>query len=97
MEKKELVNKVYSILNSIQHSRFVNIDEIISRLCVQNGVFKAHLVEGEGDIVCDNYLIGSISVIDDKESIECDIQLYYIIDNLGQYYITQVELLEIID
>lgn len=47
-----------------------------------------------GDIVCDDYLIGTIWYIEDDKEIVYDFQLYYIKDNKGQYYITEIELLD---
>lgn len=50
------------------------------------------------EVVCDDALIGSIMVIDKGgREVQYDIQLYYIIDNLGNYYITETELLGEVD
>ena len=47
------------------------------------------------EIICDNALIGSILVIDKVgREVQYDIQLFYIKDNLGNYYITETILLE---
>lgn len=47
------------------------------------------------EIVCDDALIGSIMVIDKGgREVQYDIQLFYIKDNLNNYYITETEVLE---
>lgn len=47
------------------------------------------------EVICDNALIGSILVIDKGgREVQYDIQLYYIKDNLGNYYITETQVLE---
>lgn len=57
------------------------------------------LVEDKNmEIIVDNALIGSILIIDKGgREVEYDIQLFYIKDNLGNYYITETILLEKVD
>ena len=91
MDLKRFIN---DIINSVVHRRFETIEELCNAIAVQNGVYKVNLVEGSGDIICDNYLIGTIGFVKDNEVIDYDFQVYYIKDNLGNYYITESELLE---
>ena len=91
MDLKQFINNV---IDSVVHRRFETIEELCNAIAVQNGIYKVNLVEGSGDIVCDNYLIGTIVFGKDDEVIDDDFQLYYIKDNLGNYYITESELLE---
>lgn len=91
MDLKRFIN---DIINSVVRRRFKTIEGLCSAIAVQNGVYKVNLVEGTGDIVCDNYLIGTIGIVIDNEVIDYDFQVYYIKDNLGNYYITESELLE---
>lgn len=88
---KEIVDNIISF---VVHRRYETIKELCNAIAVQNGVYKVNLVEGTGDIICDNYLIGTIGVVKDNEVVDYDFQLYYIKDNLGNYYITESELLE---
>ena len=46
------------------------------------------------EIVCDNALIGTLYIKDKNTEREFDFQIWYIKDNLEQYYITEVECLE---
>lgn len=85
---------IYRALTIAKNRRFKTIDDLCNQIAVQNGVYKINLVEGEGDIICDNYLIGQIGVVNEDNSMEYDIQLFYIKDNLEQYYITEFTLLE---
>ncbi len=87
-------NRMYEVLTSLLHCRFKDIDELRNRIALQYRVYNVNLVEGNGDIVCDNYLIGTVATIDDDIDMQHDIQLFYIKDNLGQYYITEIELLD---
>lgn len=49
------------------------------------------------EIVLDNALIGSILVIDKGgREVQYDIQLFYIKDNLDNYYITETQVLEVV-
>ena len=57
MDLKQLINNV---IDSVVHRRFETIEELCNAIAVNNGVYKVNLVEGSGDIVCDNYLIGTI-------------------------------------
>ena len=91
MDLKRFIN---DIIDSVVHRRFETIKELCNAIAVQNGVYKVNLVEGSGDIICDNYLIGTIGFVKDNEVIDYDFQVYYIKDNLGNYYITESELLE---
>lgn len=95
MDLKRFIN---DIIDSVVHRRFETIEELCNAIAVQNGVYKVNLVEGSGDIVCDNYLIGTIGIVEDDngflKSFDYDFQVYYIKDNLGNYYITESELLE---
>lgn len=72
--------------------------KICEQIAVQDNIFKVDLHNGNGDVVCDDYLIGTIGItIDDDRLLRnfvFDFQLFYIKDNLGNYYITEVELLE---
>ena len=46
------------------------------------------------EVICDNALIGSILVIDKGgREVQYDIQLFYIKDNLDNYYITETQVL----
>lgn len=90
--------RLYKILNGLQHKRFESIEKICEQIAVQDNIFKVDLHNGNGDVVCDDYLIGTIGItIDDDRLLRnfvFDFQLFYIKDNLGNYYITEVELLE---
>lgn len=90
--------RLYEILNGLQHKRFESIEKICEQIAVQDNIFKVDLHNGNGDVVCDDYLIGTIGItIDDDRLLRnfvFDFQLFYIKDNLGNYYITKVELLE---
>ena len=91
MDLKQFIN---SVIDSVVHKRFETIEELCNAIAVQNGVYKVNLVVGSWVIVCDNYLIGTIGFVKDNEVIDYDFQVYYIKDNLGNYYITESELLE---
>ena len=86
------------ILSGLEHKRFESIEKIREQLAVQNGIYKVDLYKGQGEIVCDNYLIGTIGIIINDngflKDFTFDFQLYYIKDNLNNYYITETELLE---
>ena len=51
MDLKQFIN---SAIDSVVHKRFETIEELCNAIAVQNGVYKVNLVEGSGDIVCDN-------------------------------------------
>lgn len=92
MEKMK-INEMY--LNKLMHKRFKNIEEICEFLVKQENIIKVDLFEdNEMEIVCDNALIGTLYIKDEKTEREFDFQLWYIKDNLEQYYITEVECLE---
>ena len=83
------------ILNKLMHKRFKTIKDICEFLVEQEEVIKVDLFEDtEMEIICDNALIGTIYVNDKNTEREFDFQLWYIKDNLEQYYITEVECLE---
>lgn len=94
----DIKKDLYKILNGLQHKRFESIEKICEQIAVQDNIFKVDLHNGNGDVVCDDYLIGTIGItIDDDRLLRnfvFDFQLFYIKDNLGNYYITEVELLE---
>ena len=94
----DIKKDLYKILNGLQHKRFESIEKICEQIAVQDNIFKVDLHNGNGDVVCDDYLIGTIGItIDDDRllrNLVFDFQLFYIKDNLGNYYITEVELLE---
>lgn len=95
---ERIKERLYEILNGLQHKRFESIKKICEQIAVQDDIFKVDLHNGNGDVVCDDYLVGTIGItIDDDgflKSFVFDFQLFYIKDNLGNYYITEVELLE---
>lgn len=83
------------LIEKLLHKRFKNMSEIeheIENLLVRHKIdFKfVSLEDGKGDIVADNYMIGYID-LDNEDYI--DFQVYYIKDNLKQYYITETEIL----
>ena len=81
---KEIVDNIISF---VVHRRYETIKELCNAIAVQNGVYKVNLVEGTGDIVCDNYLIGTIGVVKDNEVVDYDFQVYlYILHRLFLYY-----------
>lgn len=92
MNKKE-INSMY--LNELMHKRFKEIKDICEFLVKQEDIIKVDLFEDtEMEIVCDNALIGTLYLQKNNEERQFDFQLWYIKDNLGQYYITEVECLE---
>lgn len=88
--------KFEKVIEDLLHKRFKNKSEIIYKiedLLNENGInFQFVTLEnGSGDIVADDYMIGYID-LGNEEYI--DFQVYYIIDNLKQFYITETEILE---
>lgn len=84
------------IIENLLHKRFKNKSEIIYKiedLLNENGInFQFVTLEnGDGDIIADDYMIGYID-LGNEEYI--DFQVYYITDNLKQFYITETEILE---
>ena len=84
------------IIENLLHKRFKNKSEIIYKiedLLNENGInFQFVTLEnGNGDIIADDYMIGYID-LGNEEYI--DFQVYYITDNLKQFYITETEILE---
>lgn len=56
-----------------------------------NWVLFVNLAEElTADIVCDNFVIGTLETYDKRKF---DIQIYYITDNLNNCYITETELI----
>ena len=101
--KKDFDKKVENILDNMVGRRG-NIDKIKEKI-EENFLINLDnidtvkvfcLVEDtDMEVVTDNALIGSIIIITkDKEQYVYDIQLFYIKDNLGNYYITETILLE---
>jgi hypothetical protein len=81
-----------NIIEDLQHKRFENKDRIINKLLVQNDVFNVSLEEGYRDIdTIDYILIGTIEFTDNDY---IDFQLFYLLDNDNQLYITETEILE---
>lgn len=92
---KILQIKIARIIGSMEHDRFKTIKDLEDKIKEFEGVNSIKLCEDDiGDRVCDNFLIGTISVSIGRDTLDYDIQLYYIKDNLGQYYITETELLQ---
>lgn len=88
--------KFEKVIEDLLHKRFKNKSEIIYKiedLLNENGInFQFVTLEnGSGDIVADDYMIGYID-LGNEEYI--DFQVYYIIDNLKQFYITETEILK---
>lgn len=81
-------DKLSIFLDSLVGRRFEHIDDIVNTICLQNGFFRGHLVEDneQKDHIADNLLIGSVETVYKQEF---DIQLWYIKDNFGNYYITE--------
>lgn len=84
-----------NILENLLHKRFQHISNIIFQieclLAEYDIDYKFVTLEnGKGDIVVDNYMIGYIDLGNDDF---VDFQVYYIKDNLQQYYITETEVL----
>lgn len=101
--KKDFDKKVENILDNMVGRRG-NIDKIKEKI-KENFLINLDnidtvkvfcLVEDtDMEVVTDNALIGSIIITTkDKEQYVYDIQLFYIKDNLGNYYITETILLE---
>ena len=101
--KKDFDKKVENILDNMVGRRG-NIDKIKEKI-EENFLINLDnidtvkvfcLVEDtDMEVVTDNALIGSIIITTkDKEQYVYDIQLFYIKDNLGNYYITETILLE---
>lgn len=101
--KKDFDKKVEKILDNMVGRRG-NIDKIKEKI-EENFLINLDnidtvkvfcLVEDtDMEVVTDNALIGSIIITTkDKEQYVYDIQLFYIKDNLGNYYITETILLE---
>ena len=77
------------IKEKIEENFLINLDDIdtIKVFCL--------VEDTDMEVVTDNALIGSIIITTkDKEQYVYDIQLFYIKDNLGNYYITETILLE---
>ena len=96
MDLKEYIS---NIINKLEHKRFKNFEEIRTTIALQiDGIFKFQLIDGSENIVCDNYLIGTIGIVKNDngfiKKFYYEFQLYYIKDNLENYYITKSELLE---
>lgn len=90
---KMKINSIY--LNKLMHKRFKEIKNICEFLVKQENIIKVDLFEDTVmEIVCDNALIGTLYIKDGNVEREFDFQLWYIKDNLEQYYITEVECLE---
>ena len=101
--KKDFDKKVENTLDNMVGRRG-NIDKIKEKI-EENFLINLNdidtikvfcLVEDtDMEVVTDNALIGSIIITTkDKEQYVYDIQLFYIKDNLGNYYITETILLE---
>lgn len=83
------------LIAELLHKRFKNISEIefeIESLLVKYKIdFEFVCLEnGKGDIVVDNYMVGYIDLGNEDY---IDFHVYYIQDNLKQYYITEAEIL----
>lgn len=90
-----LERKINIILQDMEQRRFKTIKELEDKIKEFEGVYSIKLMEDDiGEKVCDDFLIGTIGVNIGKDSLDYDIQLYYIKDNLGQYYITETEMLQ---
>lgn len=77
------------IKEKIEENFLINLDDIdtVKVFCL--------VEDTDMEVVIDNALIGSIIITTkDKEQYVYDIQLFYIKDNLGNYYITETILLE---
>lgn len=77
------------IKEKIEENFLINLDDIdtVKVFCL--------VEDTDMEVVTDNALIGSIIITTkDKEQYVYDIQLFYIKDNLGNYYITETILLE---
>ena len=93
--EKVLERKISIILQDMEHRRFKTIKELEDKIKEFEGVYSIKLIEDDiGEKVCDDFLIGTIGISMGKDNLDYDIQLYYIKDNLGQYYITETEMLQ---
>lgn len=80
---------INKIKEKIEENFLMNLDDIdtVKVFCL--------VEDTDMEVVTDNALIGSIIITTkDKEQYVYDIQLFYIKDNLGNYYITETILLE---
>ena len=80
---------INKIKEKIEENFLINLDNIdtVKVFCL--------VEDTDMEVVTDNALIGSIIITTkDKEQYVYDIQLFYIKDNLGNYYITETILLE---
>lgn len=92
IQKEYMVTIMY--LEKIMHKRFKEIKDITEYIVNMENVNKVDLFEDkEMEISCDNALIGTIYLQENDNEVQYDIQIWYIKDNLGQYYITEVECL----
>ena len=101
--KKFATDKVNKYLRSLEHRRFKNSDEISNSLAIQKGIYRINLVEekGEKDHIEDDYLIGQIYFIwelnGESYLASFDIQIWYIVDNYSNMYVTETSVLEMLD
>lgn len=84
-------------LSPLLHKRFSTTSEIIAEIesiLSKRDVYCEFVTlhNGSGDIVVDDYMIGYIDLGNEDY---VDFQIYYIIDNLNQFYITETEIIEI--
>lgn len=85
--------KLSNYLDNFVGKRFKDIFDIVNTILSYKNFCNAHLVrdEGDRDYISDDFLIGSVETI--KGQI-FDIQIYYIKDNYGNYYITETTVLD---
>ncbi len=84
-------------LSPLLHKRFSTTSEIVAKiesLLLKRNIYCEFVTlhNGSGDIVADDYMIGYIDLGNDDY---VDFQIYYIIDNLNQFYITETKIIEV--
>ena len=92
-------------LSDIEHKRFKTVEDVENRLLSKTGcgIVKIHLVEEDSrkDHVEDDYLIGQVyftwELNGESYSASFDVQIWYIKDKYGNMYITETEILEMLD
>lgn len=81
-----------NFIMDLKHKRFKNKEEIINKILIQNEVFNVSLNNGYRDMKnLDYLLIGTIHFIDNDY---LDFELWYLLDNDNNMYITETHILD---
>lgn len=83
-----------NFIMDLRHKRFNNKEEIINKILIQNEVFDVSLNNGYKDKGLENLdylLIGTVNFVDNDYF---DFELWYLLDNNNNIYITETHILD---